>query len=39
MKHFEYNDILLSINYTYGLNLIKNKVPQMNNQTNKADKK
>jgi hypothetical protein len=28
IKHFDCNDIILSTNYTYGLNLIKNKEPK-----------
>ena len=29
IKHFDCNDVILSTNYTYGLNLIKNKDPQV----------
>lgn len=28
IKHFDCNDVILSTNYTYGLNLIKNKEPK-----------
>lgn len=30
IKHFDCNDVILSTNYTYGLNLVKNKEPQVN---------
>lgn len=30
IKHFDCNDVILSTNHTYGLNLIKNKTPQVN---------
>ncbi len=29
IKHFDCNDVILSTNYTYGLNLMKNKEPQV----------
>ncbi len=28
IKHFDCNDVILSTNHTYGLNLIKNKNPK-----------
>jgi len=27
IKHFDCNDVILSTNYTYGMNLIRNKAP------------
>lgn len=30
IKHFDCNDVILSTNYTYGLNLMKNKEPHVN---------
>ena len=30
IKHFDCNDVILSTNYTYGLNLMKNKDPHIN---------
>ena len=27
IKHFDCNDVILSVNYTYGMNLRKNKFP------------
>lgn len=29
IKHFDCNDVILSTNYTYGLNLMKNKEPHV----------
>jgi len=30
IKHFDCNDVILSTNYTYGLNLVRNKEPHAN---------
>ena len=30
IKHFDCNDVILSANHTYGLNLIRNKEPRVN---------
>lgn len=29
IKHFDCNDVILSTNYTYGLNLMRNKEPHV----------
>lgn len=31
IKHFDCNDVVLSTNYTYGMNLMKNKEPHEGN--------
>ena len=35
IKHFDCNDVILSTNYTCGLNLMKNKEPQVSTNTTK----
>jgi hypothetical protein len=37
IKHFDCNDVVLSTNYTYGLNLIRNKEPQADNSSGKVN--
>lgn len=39
IKHFDCNDVILSTNYTYGLNLMKNKDPHINTITTKESKR
>ena len=41
IKHFDCNDVILSTNYTYGVNLTKNKNPHhpTEEKKNHADKK
>ena len=40
IKHFDCNDIILSTNYTYGVNLRKNRRPGIEQNSNKsADQK
>ena len=37
IKHFDCNDIILSTNYTYGMNLRKNRFPDENQKKGKND--
>lgn len=37
IKHFDCNDVILSTNYTYGLNLMKNKEPHTTNGTTETE--
>ena len=38
IKHFDCNDIILSTNYTYRMNLRKNRFPEENQKGGKGDK-
>lgn len=37
IKHFDCNDVILSTNYTYGLNLIKNTGEKLNGLNTKKE--